>query len=559
MLLTLWRRFTRRPSQPANHRPRTPGRRRFCRLQLELLEGRWLPSTFLVTNTDDAGPGSFRQAILDANSNAGPNKIAFDIGGGGVQTIQPRSALPTVTRPVVIDGTSQPGFAGSPLIELDGSRAGQAYGLTINAGDSTVRGLVINCFVDAGIALQERGGDLIAGNYIGTDVTGAQARPNVFYGVYVTSSDNRIGGTTNTDGNLISGNGGPGIGVFGFGIYISGGAGNLVQGNKIGTDVTGAHALGNNEFGVDINTGASGNTVGGTAKGAGNLISGNGVAGVDIQSFFQLQSTDNVVQGNYIGTDVYGTASLPNGWDGVWVNANNNIIGGTAAGAGNLISGNGGPSSDPDHRNGIYIFGSELYGPATGNRVQGNKIGTDVTGAQALGNGRNGVFIVGAWASDNTIGGTAAGAANTIAFNAGDGVLVDGGVGNAITRNAIFANGNLGIELVNGGNHLQPAPVLTGATTENGVTTVTGTLTAAANTTFTIELFTNTVCNPSGYGEGEHFLASITVTTDADGTANFTLTLAFPVPPGQFLTATATDPANDTSAFSNCLEVGGPP
>src|SRR5262249_49841849 len=258
-------------------------------------------------------------------------------------------------------------------------------------------------------------------------------------GVYVTSSDNRIGGTTNTDGNLISGNGGPGFGVFGFGIYISRGAGNLVQGNKIGTDVTGAHALGNDEFGVDINTGASGNTVGGTAKGAGNLISGNGVAGVSIQSLFQLQSTDNVVQGNYIGTDVDGTASLPNGWDGIWVNANNNIIGGTAAGAGNLISGNGGPSSDPHHGNGIYIFGSELDGPATGNRVQGNKIGTDVTGRQALGNGGNGVFIVGARASDNTIGGTAAGAANTIAFNARDGVLVDGGVGNAIRRNAIFA------------------------------------------------------------------------------------------------------------------------
>src|SRR5262249_6091464 len=101
--------------------------------------------------------------------------------------------------------------------------------------------------------------------------------------------------------------------------------------------------------------------------------------------------------------------------------------------------------------------------PSLGNRIQGNKIGTDAPGRQALGNGRNGVFIVGARASDNTIGGRAAGAANTIAFNARDGVLVDGGVGNAITRNAIFANGNLGIELVNGGNHLQPAPVLTGA------------------------------------------------------------------------------------------------
>src|SRR5262249_27426406 len=317
--------FVRRWMNGKAFAPRRTGPpRRPAVLQLELLEGRWLPSTFLVTNTDDAGPGSFRQAILDANSNAGPNKIAFDIGGGGVQTIQPRSALPAVTRPVVIDGTSQPGFAGRPLIQLDGSRAGRGYGLTINAGDSTVRGLVINRFVDAGIALQERGGDLIAGNYIGTDVTGAQARPNVFDGIYVTSSDNRIGGTTTTDGNLISGNGGAGVGVFGVGIDIYRGAGDLVQGNNIGTDVTGAQALGNNEFGVDINTGASGNTVGGTAKGAGNLISGNGVAGVDIQSFFQLQSTDNVVQGNYIGTEVYGTASLPNGWGGGWVNADRN-------------------------------------------------------------------------------------------------------------------------------------------------------------------------------------------------------------------------------------------
>src|SRR5258708_1101639 len=104
------------------------------------------PMTFTVTNTNDSGPGSLRQAILDANAHAGADMIVFTIPGAGVNTIAPASALPTITDPVTIDGTTQPGFAGSPIIELSGAIAGPANGLNITAGSSTVLGLVINRF-----------------------------------------------------------------------------------------------------------------------------------------------------------------------------------------------------------------------------------------------------------------------------------------------------------------------------------------------------------------------------------------------------------------------------
>jgi titin len=611
MLLAFWRGYLRRQSPSRQHRPAKPARPRSYRLRLEPLEDRLLLSTFLVTTTADAGAGSFRQAILDANATPEPNTIAFDIGGGGVQTIQPLSSLPVVTRPVVIDGTTQPGFAGTPLIVLNGSSAGfMASGLRISAGNSTVQGLVINSFsYGDGIELRTNGGDLITGNYIGTDVTGTKALGN-YHGVAVTSNNNMIGGTTAAARNLISGNGSFGFGNF-TGILIAAGAtGNLVQGNYIGTDVTGTKALGNTLGGVviegDFDRTTSDNTIGGTAPGAGNLISGNRGPGV-----VMAYATGNRVQGNFIGTDVTGTKALGNSGGGVAIGfaSNNNTIGGTATGAGNLISGNRSPI--PVNRSpGVVI----AY--ATGNLVQGNFIGTDVTGTTALGNGNGGVEInrgsnntiggtaagagnlisgnredglrisdssgnlvqgnsigIGAdgaalgndsngvalvCASNNLIGGPAAGAANTIAYNGRDGVLVDTGTGNAIRRNAIFANGGLGIELINGGNRMQPAPVLTTATVQSDVTTIGGMLTSTPNASFTLEFFVNSACNPSGFGEGEQFFVSVTVTTDGDGRASFEFSLNLPVPVDDFITATATDADENTSMFSRCLQVTEP-
>jgi hypothetical protein len=385
----------------------------------------------LVSTTEDAGPGSLRQAILDANANPGSNTIAFNIGDGGVQTVQPRSALPAVTNPVILDGTTQPGFAGSPLIVLNGSRAGQfVNGLTITAGNSTVSGLVINGFSRMGIELAGSGGNVIAGNFIGTDVTGTVLVSNDFDGVEVHAPNNTIGGVAAGGGNVISGNGGDGVALFE--------RGNVIQGNFLGTDVTGTQVL-PNYHGVDLFSGADNTIIGGTASGAGNLISGNRQNGINTSGAVRgLQ-----VQGNLIGTDVTGATTLRNGGTGVSLSSGstNNTVGGTAAGAGNVISGNSGP--------GISLLGLGT----TGNLVQGNFIGTDVTGTQPLGND-SGIFL--SFSSGNMIGGAAAGAGNIISGNRTNGVEILRSSGNLLQGNFIgtdktgrtaVANGHSGVDL----------------------------------------------------------------------------------------------------------------
>jgi hypothetical protein len=619
------------------------------------LEDRWLPSTFPVTNTDDAGAGSLRQAILDANATPGTNEIDFAVGGGGVQTIRPSTALPAVTNPVVLDGTTQPGFAGAPLIELDGADVTPgASGLEVRTDGSTIKGLAITDFlindpdmpdsvtpglliagsdnvvqgdylgthpVGTGGAGNGRGlwilsgsnnliggttpgarnvisgngfgvaaidlgnsGDVFEGNYVGTDPTGTARMGNGF-GLYIGGSDNLVGGTEPGAGNLISGNGagvelagitgrvegnfigtdptgtralpnGIGVEVIQGTNLIGGtepGAGNLIsgngtgvmfewssllQGNYIGTDVTGTRALGN-VYGVSTEgTGRDTTLIGGTEAGAGNLISGNRLYGIITYSSLHV-----VIQGNTIGTDITGTHALGNGRHGVFLQTTaRTLIGGTAAGAGNRISGNGGD-------------GIRIVDASADILVQGNTIGTDVTGTQPLGNAGDGVHVDRVHTGINAIGGEEPGAGNTIAFNGNDGVLANGNTHLAILGNAIFANANLGIELLSGANNNQAAPVLTSATTDGTGTTVTGTLTSTPTTTFTLEIFANRVNNPAG--AGERFLGSVVVTTDGDGNASFTGTFDTVVDPGQFLTATATDPGDNTSPFSAGAEVTG--
>src|ERR1043166_70022 len=168
--------------------------------------------TFTVTNINDSGSGSLRQAILDANANAGADTMVFNLPGPKY-TIAPASTLPIITDPVTIDGTTQPGFAGSPIIELRGSIAGPANGLVITGGGSTVRGLVINLFrkhndvstSGIGILIYKNGGNVIEGNFIGTNVDGTDALGNDI-GVDIRSDENGIGGATAGAGNVISGN-----------------------------------------------------------------------------------------------------------------------------------------------------------------------------------------------------------------------------------------------------------------------------------------------------------------------------------------------------------------
>ena len=226
------------------------------------------------------------------------------------------------------------------------------------------------------------------GNFIGTDWTGTQPLTNLGNGVLLDGASNdTIGGTTAGAGNIIGRNNLNGI------FILDGSTANLVQGNSIGTDVSGTQILSNSGDGVNIN-GASDNTIGngGLAR---NIIAGNGVDGVRMTNF----STGNLVQGNYIGTDISGTQHLRNLGNGVEITnlSSGNLIGGTTDGARNVISGNDGL--------GILI----ALGPGIGNLVQGNYIGTDQSGTQPLGNLRGGISIV-SGASNNTIGGMIAAA-----------------------------------------------------------------------------------------------------------------------------------------------------
>jgi hypothetical protein len=392
----------------------------------EAMESRTLMSTYMVTSTGDSGAGTLRQAILSANSSAGADTIKFAIGSGA-KTISPISKLPALTGPTVVDATTQPGFAGKPLIELNGTNAGStADGLKLTGGASTVKGFIINRFSGSGIFIYSKGGNRIVGNYIGTDKTGGLAQGNKAHGILVQSSGNTIGGTASADRNVIAGS--LKAGVF---VYTSAASANTILGNYIGTDVTGTKKLANNN-GVQINGGAN-NTVGGTAAGSRNLLSGNTRDGILIVS---TGSSSNKVQGNYIGTNAAGTGRLGNGWYGVEISQPNNVVGGTTSSARNVISANG-------------MAGVVFYlTTGTGNRVEGNYIGTDFTGTKDLGNVGCGVDATNG-ASRNTVGGSTTASRNVIAGNDMSGVGIYNGSSYITVQNNYLGIGSTGMALPN--------------------------------------------------------------------------------------------------------------
>ncbi|MBN1438792.1 MAG: CSLREA domain-containing protein [Anaerolineales bacterium] len=387
-------------------------------------------ATLVVNSANDVDDGtcdtahcSLREAIHKANTLSGTVTIKFDIGGGGVRAIQPTTALPIISNPVFIDGTSQPGYVSDPLIVVDGSliTGGYADGLVLNGGNSTVQRLVINNFNGRGIRLNEPGENRILGCYIGTDETGTAAKPNMGGGVRVHSGQkNVIGGTAADERNIISGNHGDGIQIQD--IKTS------VVGNYIGLDVTGAVALPNVGAGVMIEAGLT--IVGGAAPGEGNVISGNEAVGIS----FQTGGTDGFVTGNLIGTDAVGKSAIGNGW-GITIHANHNTIGGDSAAKRNVISGN--------RKDGIFI-----NAVSEDNFIQGNYIGTDIGGTAALGNAENGIQVAG---NNNTIGGKLNLTGNVIAANLENGVTLDG-VGNAVQGNRIGVDAAGTAALGNGQN-----------------------------------------------------------------------------------------------------------
>jgi hypothetical protein len=428
--------------------PERVGKFLWCFLALSLTSTRTDAATITVTGTGDAiavdGVVTLREAITSANNNAnvnadvvavgayGTDTINFNIAGDGYHTISPSIALPTISDPVIIDGYTQPGSARNtqvssddavPLIELEGSSAGDANGFTLAAGANTIRGLVINRFTSA----------------------------------------------SQSAGNAIA---------------LSSGSGNVIEGNFIGTDVTGALALPNENNAIRMESGANDNLIGGTDPAARNVIAGNGNAGLFIAS--------------------------------------------------------------------------------AGNFIQGNLIGTQRDGRSVLGNLQGVAF--GGNANNNLVGGIVPGAGNVIAFNTLQGVVGESGAGsgNSILGNSIFSNGGLGIDWLpegptlndagdgdDGFDKLQNSPVISTVQVSFPPVTLTGSLNSLPNTAFRLEFFGNVAADSSGFGEGEFYLGSTDVTTNASGDASYSVTLDLPGTPAAIaFTATATDSAGNTSEFS---------
>ncbi|MGA9120628.1 MAG: right-handed parallel beta-helix repeat-containing protein, partial [Bacteroidota bacterium] len=550
----------------------------------------------VVTTIVDTGAGSFRQAILDADSIPGVDLITFDIPGPGVHTIEPIIKLPNITDPVLIDGTSQPGFNGTPLIELSGVNLGGFDALDVFANDCVIKGLVIDR-VPAGSGIVLYGdANTIAGNYFGLDPSGTNAPGIAFNGVIVFGLDNRVGGTLTENRNYFAGIGSPAIAISG-----SVATGNSVEGNYIGTDGTGTVKLGTQTEGVILKTGPWHNTIGGSVAGARNVIAGSSLAsGISIVG---PGTHGNVVLGNYIGTDPTGLKAFGNSGNGIFLSgADSTVIGGLAFGAGNIICGNGFPGiyidstadstqilgnsiglgpngltplpnskgivingSSGNRIDGNTIAGNTLHGVeirnqgATGNILVGNLIGVSPLAGILVGNNGHGVLVN---ASNNVIGGPNAGDANTIAGNFGAGISVESGQKNLISRNAIYSNYGLGIDLAPGGvnpndtldadsgaNAMQNYPVLDSLRRRGVSTDVYGHLVTAPDGNFTVEFFADSG-DVSHYGQGHRYLGSITAPTGPPGTARFSVSLPAAVSPREVVTATAIDADGNTSEFS---------
>lgn len=418
-------------------------------------------------------------------------------------------------------------------------------------------------------------GTLVRGNYIGTDASGTAALDAGSFpaaGVRVTSGSGTIIGGADADDGALDGNVSARNVISGNSSGIRSDQSQSVpfdltlKGNFIGVDATGGAGLPNKDYGIFLPTssdGLSNITIGGTAAGAGNVISANANNGL-------LISNANVlVQGNRIGTDLAGNINLGNGNHGVELTRSGSApfppvqftVGGTASGAGNIISANGG-------------YGVRFFNNSGGVTVQGNLIGTKADGASDLGNRFNGIRAE----SPSTIGGTTTGAGNVIAFNytgtgqfgfPRGGVLIpffeSGGFATnvSVLGNSIFSNGGLGISYGDQGpspndlgdadigpNNRQNFPLLTAARILPGPGfSIKGTLNSLPNTTYRIEFFGNSALDSSLHGEGQTYLGSINVTTNANGDASFD----DPVTSGGLITSTATDSAGNTSQFSQSI------
>jgi hypothetical protein len=446
---------------------------------------------FVVLTTNDIGPGSFRNAILAANAAPGADRIVFGIPGAGAQVISVLSPLPEITESLEIDGYTQVGA--KPNSQAVGS--------------------------DAVILIQ---------------IDGTQDSPE---GLIINASNCTIRGLAVT--NFVKRN--PFFVDGGVAIAARGGSGSKIEGCFIGINADGVTARPNGR-GVDVTT--SGTLVGGTSPAQRNVVSGNAIVGIVVTA------DGSLIAGNYIGTDATGTRAVPNP-AGIQFGGSHttSLLGGTAPGAANLISGNLfgiGLGASP---NGLFSSFAE------GVTVQGNLVGLAANGVDALGNNQ-GIVISG---SHNLVGGSTASEGNVVAFNELNGVVVREGTGNSILSNSIYANNPFNILLDPSGravpndigdsdfgpNNRQNFPTIESVTIANNSASIKGNLNSTSNTQFTIQLFSE---SQSLTDSKQTYLGSTNVTTDGNGDASFTTVVPVPSPDVR-INATATSAAGDTSGF----------
>ncbi len=568
-------------------------------------------NTFTVTKTGDAGTGSLREAINSANASVdATNIISFNIpttDGGynattGVWTITPLSDLPYIIRGnITIDGNTQTLAHGDtnpygPEIMLYGAGTIDFAFNIYNVSGIVINGFIISKFIyGIQIAGLQARNNTITGNYIGTNYNASDTLGN-YIGIEILGGPKHtlIGGNTAALRNIVSGNNH-------IGIRLASCDSNIVAGNYVGVDRTGTYALRNYD-GISVEGTSKYNIIGSYTAGGRNLVSGNVAYGIPV---FGAGCDNNTIIGNYIGTDISGSFAIPNTYGVLFDDgAGYNLLGGRKTGAGNLLSGNSGygvfiynNSTNSDtvtgnligtnasgtnavpNTNGVVIDGIPKYHivdsnvvsgniqqgiviHATGtdyNRITRNKIGTDISGNNAIPNGLDGIRI-GEGPQHNMIGGAFMG--NTIAFNGGNGITImdDGDYYNTISQNSIHYNSQLGIDLYpigvtandagdgdTGPNMGMNFPVITSAAYNSlsGNFDINGTIDSPNPQTLTIELFRSDNC-AAGYGQGELYLTSAT----PDATGNFNAVVVAGVWGGDRITATATDAAGNTSEFS---------
>ncbi len=640
---------------------------------------------YTVTTTANSGFGSLRQTMqsaMDASEVGIPGDehvVRFAFPSGVVQTIRPTTGLPLITGAITIDATTLPGYAGTPLIELDGSMAPNASGLTVHNTTLKVRGLAINRFPGYGIYASPSSGGaglIVTGCHIGTNAAGTAAAPNGSGGIKLRAHSattggvaSQIGGTGANQGNVISGNGDSGLDIYagdaitivnnkigtnragtaaipndGMGVFLDcydvpiivggpGAARNIISGNTsdgimfwggpfsaavrnniIGLGSDGVTDLGNGGHG--LRSEAVGIEIGGPALSDGNVISGNGGHGIRFFHWFYddlpAGPFSTSCRNNLIGTDSSGTLARGNIGGGILVDLHDIYDDGNpptgdpnvmvvigAAGAGNVISGNGGSgvtvmesnalllgnligvtrSAAPlgNASSGVRVINSSVTVGQAPNLANGNIIGANtshgisVTGGSSLtahgnfigctatgadvGNGGDGIQH-GPWIGAGifgvtSIGGTGAGMGNSIAYNNGDGIYLTEpfGIGSSylsILGNSIWANTGMGIDLGNNGLTLNDVgDVDSGANHRQNFpvllaatpTKVLGRLDSTPNTRFRIECF-RAEADATGYGEGRYYLGSVDTTSNSTGLAIFGLS-GMTLSAGQTITATA--------------------